>query len=162
MSRLSRFLSQMALAFALFGLVGTTAIIFAAVVARYVVGNPLSWAEQAALLLMLWTVLLGSAAGVREGFHIRMTALSDAVRPSIRHRLLLLSEFCVWLFGLSLVVEGTRLTLMTASHDIPALGLSRAFSYLPLVIAGLLILLFAAERLVAIVKKREVEPSWPS
>jgi hypothetical protein len=48
------------------GLVLMTAIIGWQVFGRFVLGSSPSWAEQAALILMIWYVFFAAAAGVRE------------------------------------------------------------------------------------------------
>lgn len=53
-------------------LVLVTGIISWQVFGRFVLNSSPSWTEQAALLLMIWYVMLGAAAGVKEGFHIRI------------------------------------------------------------------------------------------
>ena len=43
---------------------------------------------------------------------------------------------------------------------IPTLGISELFRYLPCAIAGVLIVLFAIEHLIAMFTGKEVKPSW--
>ncbi|MEE4213051.1 MAG: TRAP transporter small permease subunit, partial [Parvularcula sp.] len=59
------------------GVVAITLIILWQVFARYVLNASPSWSEQLALYILVWAVLLAAAAGVREGFHIRITAAQD-------------------------------------------------------------------------------------
>lgn len=47
------------------------------VITRYVLGAASSWSEEAAVLLFSWSVLGGFALGVHEGFHVRLTLLTD-------------------------------------------------------------------------------------
>ena len=46
-----------------------------------------------------------------------------------------------------MLIYGTRLAQFTAQHVIPTISISRAFAYLPFAAAGLLISVFALERL---------------
>jgi TRAP-type C4-dicarboxylate transport system permease small subunit len=50
------------------------------------------------------------------------------------------------LFGLAMAWYGTLLTIGTWDAPIPVLGLPGGFDYLPLVVGGVLIAIFAAER----------------
>jgi TRAP-type C4-dicarboxylate transport system permease small subunit len=68
------------------GLVLMTAIIGWQVFGRFVLGSSPAWAEQAALILMIWYVFFAAAAGVREGFHIRILALQSAMPATARAR----------------------------------------------------------------------------
>lgn len=80
MRDLSRILSQISLWFSAAGLLGMTGIIGWQVFARYVLNAAPAWTEQAALFLMLWFILFAAAAGVREGFHIKISLLQDSLQ----------------------------------------------------------------------------------
>ena len=47
-----------------------------------------------------------------------------------------------------------------ASYSMPNLHVSEAVRYVPLALAGVLIVLFSLEHIVAIARGEEVEPSW--
>jgi len=53
------------------------AILFAGVVARYVLHEPLIWSDELASILFLWLAMLGAVVALRRGAHMRMTALVD-------------------------------------------------------------------------------------
>jgi TRAP-type C4-dicarboxylate transport system permease small subunit len=63
-------------------------------------------------------------------------------------------------FGAAMGVWGGELVARVWSHDIPTLGLSRGFAYLPLPIAGWLMVFFAIEHLIAESRGERVEPLW--
>nr|WP_321362515.1 TRAP transporter small permease [uncultured Hyphomonas sp.] len=157
---LSRLLSLSALFVSATGLILMTAIIGWQVFARYVLNSSPSWTEQAALYLMLWFILFAAAAGVREGFHIRISLLQDSVEGTVRRVLSLVCHAIVGLFGLSMVIGGSELVSATWSHTIPTLGLPRGSAYLPIAGAGALILFFAIEHILAELSGREVKPLW--
>jgi TRAP-type C4-dicarboxylate transport system permease small subunit len=46
------------------------------------------------------------------------------------------------------------------ANQIPTLGISEAYRYLPCVVAGVLIILFSIEHLIAMAAHNEVVPSW--
>jgi TRAP-type C4-dicarboxylate transport system permease small subunit len=129
------------------GLVLMTAIIGWQVFGRYVLGSSPAWAEQAALILMIWYVFFAAAAGVREGFHIRIVALQSAVPARAARAMRLLAHVVVGACGIALAVWGVELVARTWSHVIPTLSLPRGFAYLPLPFSGILITLFATELL---------------
>jgi TRAP-type C4-dicarboxylate transport system permease small subunit len=104
-----------------------------------------SWAEQAALVLMIWYVFFAAAAGVRLGFHIRILALQSALNPRARNALRLVAHLVVGACGLALAIWGTELVLRTWSHVIPTLGLPRGVAYLPLPLSGALMAFFTLE-----------------
>ena len=160
MDALSRLLSRTALAFSAFGLVGMTLIIGWQVFARYVLDAAPAWTEQAALYLMLWFILFAAAAGVREGFHIRISVLQDVLGGRAKTALRVICNAIVLVFGAFMAWSGVELVTATWQHDIPTLGLPRGSAYLPIVGAGLLIVFFAFEQILAELRGAEVEPLW--
>jgi TRAP-type C4-dicarboxylate transport system permease small subunit len=157
---LSARISLFARWFAGIGLLVMTAIIGWQVFARYVLNASPAWAEQAALLLMIWYVMFAAAAGVREGFHIRIGLLENAVQPPLRRIIKTVSNAVVGSFGAAMVIWGADLVMETWSHDIPTLGLPRGVAYLPMPAAGVLIVYFSIEHIVALWRGREVKRVW--
>lgn len=157
---ISRWISRATLAFAALGLIGMTGIIGWSVFARYGLGDAPAWAEQAALLLMVWFVLLAAAVGVREQFHLGMSAATDAMPARLRQACRMASLVAVAGFGAAMGIWGGELVARTWAFEIPTLGLPRGAAYLPLPIAGWLITLFALEHLLTEASGRKVEPLW--
>jgi TRAP-type C4-dicarboxylate transport system permease small subunit len=131
------------------GLVVMTAVIGWQVIGRYILSSSPSWTEQAAQVLMIWFAFLAAAAGVREGFHIRIVALEEAASPRIRRIMQIVAALIVAGCGLAMLVLGGELVVRTWSHTIPSLGISRGLAYLGLPISGGLILVFALEKIFA-------------
>lgn len=130
------------------GLIVMTAIIGWQVFGRFVLNDSPSWAEQLALVLMIWYVFFAAAAGVREGFHIRILAVQSALKPSGRRMLSLIAHMIVGVSGIALFIWGGELVARTWSHVIPTLGLPRGVAYLPLPLSGVLMALFAVELII--------------
>jgi TRAP-type C4-dicarboxylate transport system permease small subunit len=141
--------SRLLIGIAAAGLIAMTLIIGWQVLGRYVLGASPSWSEQAAQVLMIWFAFLAAAAGVREGFHIRIVALEEAATPRIRRAMQIMASLVVGGCGLAMLVLGGELVIRTWSHTIPSLGLSRGVGYLGLPISGGLILVFALEQMFA-------------
>src|ERR1700742_4515797 len=60
-------------------------ILFAGVVARYGLRNPLIWSDGLASIVFLWLAMLGAAVAFRGSEHMRMTAvvaILGSARPS--------------------------------------------------------------------------------
>ena len=127
------------------GLVLMTAIIGWQVFGRYVLNSSPTWAEQAALVLMIWYVFFAAAAGVREGFHIRILALETLLSPRGRYAMRLVAHVVVGASGIAMAIWGSELVARTWSHVIPTLGLPRGVAYLPLPLSGVLIAFFTIE-----------------
>jgi TRAP-type C4-dicarboxylate transport system permease small subunit len=63
-----------------------TAVTFAQVCARYVLGDPLIWSEEAARYLFVWVSMLGAALALREGGHFGLDLLirrAPALKPAL-------------------------------------------------------------------------------
>ncbi len=144
--RLSRAASNALIGLAAAGLVAMTVIVGWQVLGRYVLGSSPSWTEQAAQVLMIWFAFLAAAAGVREGFHIRIVAVEEMASPTVRRWIRRSASLAVAACGLVMLVLGGELVMRAWSHTIPSLGMSRGLAYLGLPIAGGLIILFEIER----------------
>ena len=59
-------------------------ILFAGVVARYGLHQPLIWSDELASILFLWLAMLGAAVAFRRSEHMRMTAIVASARPAMR------------------------------------------------------------------------------
>jgi TRAP-type C4-dicarboxylate transport system permease small subunit len=98
-------------------------------------------------MLKIWFVALAAAAGVREGFHIRIVAFEEALPRKAQVWLRVLANVVVGLCGVAMAVWGSELVLRTWSHTIPSLGLPRGLAYGGLPLGGALIALFSLERI---------------
>lgn len=159
-ARASYLISLVTRWFANAGLMVMTAIIAWQVFARYVLNASPAWAEQAALLLMIWYVMLAAAAGVREGFHIRIRVFADALPEPLRQIAAITAHAVVGLFGLAMAFWGSELVAATWQHAIPTVALPRGVAYIPIAIAGVLIACFSLEHIAAVLRNREVPPAW--
>lgn len=146
------------------GLVAMTLIVGWQVFGRYVLNSSPSWSEQAALTLMIWYVSLAAAAGVREGFHIRIVALENAMGPRAKRVMRAVNDLIVGACGLAMLIWGGELVVKTWSHTMPSLGLPRGLAYAGIPLAGLLIVVFSIERLLEKTRGEEItdeeDPRW--
>lgn len=164
LAKITHFSADILVKIAAAGLVAMTLIAGWQVFGRYVLNSSPSWSEQAALTLMIWYVSLAAAAGVREGFHIRIVVLENNLKPTRRRFLRACNDIVVGLCGLAMAIWGSELVLRTWSHTIPSLGIPRGLAYAGLPIAGALIVLFALERVLEEFDGTQVEdeedPRW--
>jgi TRAP-type C4-dicarboxylate transport system permease small subunit len=58
-----------------------TAITFAQVATRYVLGDPLIWSEEASRYLFVWVSMIGAALAIREGGHFGLDLLIRRFPP---------------------------------------------------------------------------------
>lgn len=146
MNKVCRSLSLIAQYFSSAALVLMTVIVIAQVFGRYVLNASPVWAEQAALLLLIWCVFIAAAAGVREDFHIRILVVIELLPRGVYRLVDSVVNVVVAVFGVAMIIYGTELAVATWSHVIPTLGITRSFAYIPIIISGFLVTLFSAER----------------
>ena len=142
------------------GLLAIVAIVFFQVFGRYVLNSSPTWTESLALVLVLYVTLIAAAVGVRDAGHIGMESLLVLAPTRWRERIELLIHGLVLLFGAAMAYNGWVLGQSVMAYRIPNLNLSEAVRYAPLVISGVLIVLFSAEHIAASLKGAEVEPAW--
>jgi TRAP-type C4-dicarboxylate transport system permease small subunit len=153
-------LSRWALYIACLCLSGLLGVVVYGVVMRYAFNDAPPYVEQVALLLVISVAMFGAAAGVRDAGHIGMDSLVRALPVKAQFWCKVAVEVISIGFAVSLVAGGFEMGLSTHGATIPTLGLSEAYRYLPVVAAGVLIVLFALEHLIAQFTGRKVVSSW--
>lgn len=149
--------NTLALYLAGFGLVVMTGMVAWQVFCRYVLNDSPSWTEPGAVMLMSWFIFLGAAVGVRENNHLGFDVLLYMLPPSAKKWLRMISDLVIFAFGIGMVWYGIGLVRLTANTTMPALGISGGWDYAPLVVGGVLVILFALERIVLRVRGRPVD-----
>jgi TRAP-type transport system small permease protein len=142
------------------GLILIIACVSYQVFGRYVLNDTPTWAESLALLLVLYVTMLGCAVGVRDAGHIGMELLGPVLPKGLMQPLEILVHLLTMLFGALLAWNCVLMFQSVAGYKIPTLGLSESWRYVPMVIAGLLIILFSIEHIVALRRGEEVVPAW--
>lgn len=146
-ARALRHVARGALWLAAAGLILMTVFITAQVVARYVFNDSLVWSEPAAVILMGWFIFLGAAVGIREGYHLSFDVMLYFLPEKLKLWLHSVSDLVVLGFGFGMVWYGAQLALSAWDVQLPSLGISGAFDFLPIVGGGVLVVLFTLERL---------------
>ncbi|MFT4172716.1 MAG: TRAP transporter small permease [Rhodocyclaceae bacterium] len=153
-------LSRWAMYIACVCLAGLVLIVDYAVVMRYVFNDAPPFVEQVALLLVISVSMFGASAGVRDAGHIGLDSLVSKLPKGAQSVCALLVGVITITFAVFLFACGIVMAQETIDHTIPTLGISEAYRFLPPVIAGVLMLLFSLEHIVAIFTKKKVVPSW--
>lgn len=155
-SRLSRWAMYVAVA----ALLGIVAIVDWGVVKRYIFNDAQPYVEQVALLLVISVAMFGASAGVRDEGHIGMESLVGLLPEKVQFWIGVTVGLLTILFGALLFGGCLMMAMSVQDNVIPTLGISEAFRYLPGIIAGVLIILFSIEHLIAMFRKSEVVKSW--
>lgn len=116
------------------------------VVTRYVLGAASSWSEEFAVLMFSWSVLAGLALGVHEGFHVRLTLLTDALPLAGRIVAERVLDFITAALGVFLAWSGWRFLDITNGSVSAAMGYPIEILNALAPIAGALMAVFGLER----------------
>jgi TRAP-type transport system small permease protein len=153
-------LAKYGMYFSMTGLFVIIAIVAYQVFGRYVLNDSPTWAENLALVLVLYVTLIGAAVGVRDAGHIGMESIIVLLPEYIRHKIEMMIHLCVAVFGAAMIYNGYILGASVAGYKLANINLSEAWRYVPLVFSGVLIILFSLEHLLALINGTEVEPTW--
>ena len=117
------------------------------VVMRYFFHRAPSWTEELAVLMFAWASLGALALGVREGFHVRLTLLLDTAPPAVRAVGERVLDAVTAFVGAYLAWAGWRFVDMTSGSVSAAIGYPIEALHVMAPVCGVLVMLFAAERL---------------
>ena len=159
-TKLCVWLSRLSLGLAIVGLLAVMLCVQWQVVGRYVLNDTPTWAEALAMLLVLFVTAFGLAVGVRDAGHIGLESMVSLLPPKWRLRAELLIHALVGLFGALMVMGGWQWAVAKWDEKKPMLPVPDGIDYVPLVIAGTLIVLFSIEHFLALLRAEEVVPAW--
>lgn len=159
-NRLCALISKACLVLAIAGLITLILSVQTQVFGRYVLNDTPTWTEALALQLVLYITALGVAVGVRDAGHIGLESLVSLLPEWMRLKVEVLIHALVALFGAIMAWSGWIWTRMKWDELDPMLGLPAGLDYLALVIAGVLIVLFSIEHIVALLRGEEIVPAW--
>jgi TRAP-type C4-dicarboxylate transport system permease small subunit len=147
LARLNARLSALVLVLARLCLAGLGITVLYGVVMRYAFNDEPPYVEQLALLLVISVSMFGAATVAHDAGHIGLDSLVDRLPPALRRCCARLVALSTLVFALVILWGSYQMALSTHDNRIPTLGISEAWRYAPLVIAGVLISLFSIDRL---------------
>lgn len=119
-------------------------IVSAQVISRKLFGSSIRWSEEVALLLMVWMAFISLAIGVEKNLHIAITMFFDHFPEPLRRFLDKLNTLLILLFGLVLVIYGSRLVMSTATSTLPATQWPACMLYIMIPVSGVFVVYFTA------------------
>jgi TRAP-type C4-dicarboxylate transport system permease small subunit len=128
---------------------------------RYVLNDSPVWVERSALLTILYISLPMAAVGVRQRFHMNVSFIIDRLGARGQAIAGMLVDLGLGLFGTAMAWFGGVIAHRVWSAKMAVLPLPEGVTYLPLVICGTLLVIFAVERLVAEMQKLRVPAPAP-
>src|SRR6201992_99238 len=123
-------------------------ILFAGVVARYVLREPLIWSDELASILFLWLAMLGAVVAFRRAEHMRMTAIVANAKPAMRAYLDVVATCAALAFLLLVIWPAYNYAYEESFITTPALQIPNTWRAAALPVGTGLMALFALLRLV--------------
>jgi len=90
---------------------------------RYVLNRPLFWSTEAAVVLLLWSVFLGSFYTYLEDSHVRMNFIVEKFGENGRRITLLVMDILSLIFLVIIFKDGLVLSIRMVGMRTPAIGL---------------------------------------
>ncbi len=153
-------LSKLCLVLAVIGLIAVILCVQWQVIGRYIFNDTPTWAEALAMLLVLFVTAFGLAVGVRDAGHIGLESLVVLLPKKWQHRIEILIHVLVGTFGALMVQSGWLWASAKWNEKKPMLPVPDGIDYVPIIIAGVLIVLFSIEHVIALLQGKTVEPAW--
>jgi len=122
-------------------------ILFAGVIARYVLHTPLIWSDELASMLFLWLAMLGAAVAFRRSEHMRMTAVIASTGLAMRAYLDVVATCAALAFLLLVVHPAYEYAYEESFITTPALQISNTWRAAALPVGVCLMALFSVLRL---------------
>ena len=114
------------------------ALVFANVISRYVFNYSIIWAEELSQYLMVWIAFLGAGLAMREGRHVSVQMLQEALPQPVARFLRILLEIAILLFLASLVVLGVMFVRFAWDQETPVMNISAGIPYAAVPVGALL------------------------
>ncbi|MGM9484457.1 TRAP transporter small permease [Roseateles sp. NT4] len=143
-------LSRWSLRAAVLGLVVLIICVQWQVLGRYLLNDSPTWTEPFALLLVLYITALAVAVGVRDAGHLGMESIVVLLPKAAQRVAEGLIHVGVIAFAVLMAVAGWEWLTLKWDEPKPMLGMPEGLDFLPLVISGVLIVLFCIEHLLAL------------
>lgn len=134
------------------------------VVARYVFGLGVLWAEEVSRLLFVWVVFLGAYIALCRRAHMAIVMVVDALPHMPRRLVRALGWGLVMVFLLVLAFSGYRLVASTLGfgRTTPILGISAAWAYMSVPVSAALMTLRALQEIIDAWRGTEPVPDLPA
>ena len=114
---------------------------------RYVLKSMSIWSGEVSTFSLAWATMLGGAVGLKKGYQVSMTAVLDAVPPSIGKALKGVGILCMLVILATMTWYGGMQTLINFEQTSPAMGIKMCFPYACLPIGFFIMFMLTVEEL---------------
>ena len=120
---------------------------------RFVLSDSLSWADEVAMLLLVWMTFLGAALAMRDKTHYTFSYFVRTLKGNTQRFVRILGNLLTMAMILGLLYWSTKATLGIRDWVMPALGISRAFAYGACPVGTLFLFLYALRDFIRLCQK---------
>lgn len=135
-------------------LLAMLACVFLGVVFR-LMGEPLTWSDELAQYLLVWTAFTGWIIASHSRAHIRIGLIIDRLKGWPRRLAEIAAQLLVALLGVILLVKSFGLIQRNVDVEWVSLPLSVSLVYIPMPIAGLAVILQAIVQIMEAIKGKD-------
>jgi TRAP-type C4-dicarboxylate transport system permease small subunit len=96
---------------------------------RYVIKSMSIWSGEVSTFSLAWATMLGGAVGLKKGYQVSMTAVLEAVPPSVGRALKGTGILCMLIFLATMTWYGGVQTLINFEQTSPAMGIKMGYPY---------------------------------
>ncbi len=104
------------------------------------------WVEEVGETALAWIAMIGAAIAVATRGHFHLAVLVHRLSPKVQSRIDIATQSLIAAFGLLVAWLGTKLAILNSMLTSPALEFSLAWLYIPAVIGGVLMVLYAGQK----------------
>lgn len=137
-------------------LVAMVIVVCFTVFTRYFLSYTPSWGEETALLCMVWFGFLSMALGVRDDLHLSITILDQILSGPVIKVLNLIKYVCTGGYGVFMAVQGYKLVQVGLLNRFPGLGITSAWLYAALPVAGAATVVYSVEKFFLTMTNKDV------
>jgi TRAP-type C4-dicarboxylate transport system permease small subunit len=123
------------------------------VFARYVLQNAISWSEEASRYLMVWMGFLGMSLAMRDGEHVSVVFVVDAMPGSLRRILRYLAQAVSLAFLVLLLIYSISQLSTVRDQTSIALMLPMSVPYAAVTAGAALMVIQSLRRITALVRE---------
>lgn len=117
-----------------------TLLVSLSVVLRYGFGRGLDWSEELGRYLMIWMGFLGASLALRNGAHVGVEMVREALPRPLRRIVILAGSLITFSFFVMVAYQGIRLIGMVWPQESLVLPISMFWPYLAIPIGMLLMI----------------------
>jgi TRAP-type C4-dicarboxylate transport system permease small subunit len=140
-------------------LAAMSTIIVVQVFCRFVIDYPLTWTEEAARFLMIYTVFLGASLALRNHKMIAIEIIMESVKPKVRKVLRIMVMLISIVFLFILLFKGIEMLDIVKRQTSAGLGLSMNIPYMAIPIGATLMIINAIAVIIEFLTTDDIDTS---